>query len=239
MCGILAIASIGSDPLTLRQQILDRMRDTLQHRGPDDAGSTRIGSVAMAQTRLAVMDPTTAGHQPMTTRDGRHTLIYNGEIYNDAELRQDLASEGVKFHSSCDTETVLHALAHWGPGGLDRLRGMYTLALYDKEENTLLLGRDPLGIKPLYLWEGLLDGRPSLIAASEIPAIFAHPEITAQPDPEGILAYLTTLRTSIGRRTMFHAIQTLMPGERIQIDLRSDRPHPCPNDRKCRFASAQ
>jgi len=219
MCGILALASVGRDEITLDMRTLVAMRDRLAHRGPDDAGALIAGNVAIAHRRLSVIDPGPGGHQPMTTPDGRFTLSYNGELYNDADVRDDLCARGVRFQTACDSEAVLLALATWGIDALDRLRGMYALILHDARENTLLLARDPLGIKPLYTWQGSIDGRDSIIASSEIPAICAHPGVPVNPDPIGVEAYLTTIRTTIARRTMFEGISCLLPGERIHIDL--------------------
>ena len=221
MCGILAIATGVGGRVTLDDDAIARMRDRMVHRGPDGAGLWRDGHVALAHRRLAVIDPTPSGAQPMRSPDGRCTLSYNGELYNDAELRAGLARLGWRFRTSCDTETVLAALATWGDGALRRLRGMNALAFHDRAAETLLLARDPLGVKPLYWWRGTArgDGRESIVAASEIPAILEHPGIDPAPDYPGISAYLTTIRTSLGERTMFEGVRAVRPGEAIEVSL--------------------
>lgn len=198
---------------------VEAMRDRMTHRGPDGAGLWRHDRVVLAHRRLAVIDPTPAGAQPMVAPGG--AISYNGELYNDDEVRAALRAEGVSFRSSCDTETVLWALIQWGPEALDRLRGMYALAFVDTRNQTLLLARDPLGVKPLYWWRGVAasDGSASIVAASEIPAIVAHPEIHPEPDLAGISSYLTTIRTSIGERTLYKDVRAVRPGESLSISL--------------------
>ncbi|MFI4897551.1 MAG: asparagine synthase (glutamine-hydrolyzing) [Phycisphaerales bacterium JB059] len=221
MCGILAIATRSGAPLSLSDTQAETMRDRLAHRGPDDATLLRMGSTLLAHRRLSVIDPTPAGRQPMRSPDGRFTLIYNGELYNDADLRAGLERRGAIFRTHCDTETVLHALATWGDRAFNRMRGMYALALHDQETQTLTLARDPLGVKPLYLWIGRDRGEPLAIAASEIPAILAHPSVTPEPDLQGVSAYLTTIRTVTRERTLFRGVRALRPGQVITLDLRS------------------
>lgn len=221
MCGILAIATRSGAPLSLSDAQAEAMRDRLAHRGPDDATLLRLGSTLLAHRRLSVIDPTPAGRQPMCSPDERFALIYNGELYNDADLRDALEHQGVRFRSHCDTETVLHALATWGDRAFGRLRGMYALALLDRQEQTLTLARDPLGVKPLYLWTGRDRGEPLAIAASEIPAILAHPSVTPEPDLQGVSAYLTTIRTVTRERTLFRGVRAIRPGQVITLDLRS------------------
>ena len=221
MCGILAVATRDGAPISLTDPQAIAMRDRLAHRGPDDAHLLRDHNTILAHGRLSVIDPTPAGRQPMTTPDGRFALVYNGELYNDADLRADLEREGVAFRTGCDTETVLSALAAWGPGALSRFRGMYALALLDRRGQTLTLARDPLGVKPLYLWTGRDRDEPLAIAASEIPAILAHPEVSAEPDLLALSAYLTTIRTGTRERTLFRGVRALRPGQVITLDLRS------------------
>jgi asparagine synthase (glutamine-hydrolysing) len=219
MCGILGIAAARGRRVSVDARSAERMRDTMAHRGPDGAGLLDLGNVVLAHRRLAVIDRTLSGHQPMATQDGRFTLVYNGELYNDAEVRAELAAAKVAFRGASDAETVLHALAAWGPGGMAKLRGMYALALFDTREQTLLLARDPLGIKPLYWWRGEVAGGAELAFASEIQAILAHPGVKPEPDIAGVSAYLTTIRTSLGERTLFRGVRAMRPGEVLLCDL--------------------
>lgn len=222
MCGILGIACALGGRIGLTDAQVVRLRDTMSHRGPDASGLWRSEQrhVALAHRRLAVIepDPPEHGAQPMTTEDGRFVLVYNGELYNDGALRRELARCGTVFRTRCDTETVLRALAAWGADALARLRGMFALALFDSAEHRLLLARDPLGIKPLYLHVGRGDGGP-VVFASEIAAILAHPAVRAEPDWAAVSAYLTTIRTTLGERTLFDGVQTVRPGEAVTIDL--------------------
>jgi asparagine synthase (glutamine-hydrolysing) len=149
----------------------------------------------------------------------RYVLAYNGELYNDAELRRELETEGVLFRTACDTETVLHALARWGLAARRRLRGMYALALWDARENTLLLARDELGIKPLYL--AALSPR-AMAFASEPAALFEHPGLSPHPDWPAVAAYLGTIQVTLATRTLFAGVETLEPGQWLTIDASGD-----------------
>jgi asparagine synthase (glutamine-hydrolysing) len=230
MCGILGIATPAGARIPLARADIERMRDTMAHRGPDGRGlwdshlaaATHHSSsppqphIILAHRRLAVLDTSAAAAQPMLTSDGRYALVYSGELYNEPELRQRLIRAGACFRTRSDTETVLHALLAWGHAALPQFRGMYALGFYDTQQRTLLLARDPLGIKPLYYH---LNSLSQLIFASEIPAILAHPHIAPRPDFITISAYLSTIRTVLGARTLFCGISTLRPGESILIDL--------------------
>ncbi|MEM7629102.1 MAG: asparagine synthase (glutamine-hydrolyzing) [Planctomycetota bacterium] len=220
MCGLLAIITHAQGRPSVDAAAAQRMRDTLAHRGPDDAGLWSSSNAIFAHRRLSVIDPTPAGAQPMLTPDERFVLIYNGELYNDPELRGELGPRGFQARSHCDTETLLHTLSVWGIDAAPRLRGMYAFALLDTLEQTLLIGRDPLGIKPLYLHRRSHAGDAEVILASEPQAILAHPGVRAAPDIPAISAYLSSIRPITGNRTTFAGIESLRPGEWRLYNLR-------------------
>ncbi len=148
MCGIAGI--VTTNPTGDVSAATIRMRDTLRHRGPDDEGvfSPPDAGVGLAHTRLSILDPSSAGHQPMTSADQRYWPTFNGEIYNFRELRDECVTAGETFVSDSDTEVLLCLLRRDGKGALSRLRGMFAFAFWDNAERRLLLARDPLGIKP-------------------------------------------------------------------------------------------
>lgn len=185
------------------------LRDLLSHRGPDGAGLWDGGHVLLTHRRLAVIDPTPAADQPFVDPQARGVLAYNGEMYNDDDLRRELEARGVRFRTRSDTETVLHALLCWGADALARFRGMFALAFYDARSRSLLLARDPLGIKPLYVTR--TGGQTAF--ASEVRPLLRLPGFTPRPDLVTLSAYLTTIRTTLGRRTLYEGVETLEPGE--------------------------
>lgn len=228
MCGVFGMVSPLPIPVSDRECC--RLRDLLTHRGPDGAGLWRGGvpgvpgaEVVFAHRRLAVLDPTPAGAQPMATPDGRHVLIYNGELYNEPELRQRLAQEGLPLATGCDTETLLWWLATRGASGIGELRGMFAFAWVDRAEGRVVLARDPLGIKPLYWWQGRANGAEALVFASEPAPILEHPSVTPEPDMVGVSAYLTTIRSVLGERTMFAGVRALLPGRVMEVAIAPDR----------------
>lgn len=148
MCGIVGILSKNQQAPD--QGLLEQMREVVTHRGPDDAGVFMSPQVALGHRRLSILDTTSAGHQPMTTPDGRFTLVFNGEIYNYRQLAQKYLA-GLQLRSSSDTEVLLHLLAQQGMAVLNELRGMFAFALWDQTEQVLWLARDPFGKKPLYV----------------------------------------------------------------------------------------
>ncbi|MBU6412610.1 MAG: asparagine synthase (glutamine-hydrolyzing) [Planctomycetes bacterium] len=220
MCGILALASLNHRTLGVAERTVCTMREVMAHRGPDGAGVLMHDGFALAHRRLAIVDPSERGRQPMTTPDGRYAIVYNGELYNDAEVRRDLSTRGITFGTQSDTETLLHALVTWGTDALLRLRGMYAFAFADLVEKTLLLARDPLGIKPLYFT--VVDGY-QVVAASEVRAVLAHPRVSAAPDLVTVSSYLTTIRTTLGHRTLFENVHVLEPGQALRFDLAGER----------------
>jgi len=225
MCGILGLATSHHRALSLSAEVVSRLRDRMAHRGPDGAETIHRGHVALAHRRLAIIDPA-RGVQPIelfADDPQRHiVLVLNGEIYNHRELRSRHSLHSVEFRTQSDAETLAALLACEGAGAMASLRGMYALAAWFPGRHEFILARDPLGMKPLFWSFTHTEGGIELIFASEIPAILGHPEIRAEPDWVTLSAYLTTLRTTLGARTLFKGVQTIEPGEVRQFDLSTD-----------------
>ncbi len=190
--------------------LMDRMNAAQAHRGPDGRGLFERPEleVALGHVRLAILDLSDFAAQPMISPDGRYVLVYNGEIYNFADLQNDLAADGERPVSSGDTEVLLRGLTRWGSRFVERLNGMFAFAFWDNREHELLLARDPLGIKPLYYTEP----RPgSILFASEIKALCAHPGVRREPDFHTIQQHLTFCH-SCTERTALRGIRRLEAG---------------------------
>jgi asparagine synthase (glutamine-hydrolysing) len=189
MCGISGIIRLNPHDNHVEKKI-KRMQTALQHRGPDDAGIciSTDQQAALAHTRLSILDLSPAGHQPMSTSDGRYSITFNGEIYNFQQLRQNLIDQGEKFHSQTDTEVILKLYQRIGADCIHHLRGMFAFAIWDDWEKTCFLARDPLGIKPLYYWQS----GTTLVFASELRAVLASGLPGVNLSPEGLYGYLTT-----------------------------------------------
>lgn len=211
MCGILGIVQEPGRPPELTDPQIVAMRDTMRMRGPDDCGLFRARNVAFAHRRLAIRD-LDDGRQPWLSDDGQTVLVYNGELYNDQQLRDELETGGHRFRTRCDTEVVLAAYRQWGSECVERFRGMFALGVYDFRDDSLFLARDRFGVKPLFL--ATLDG--ALAFASSIPALTAHPRFSKRPHWGAISHYLTTFRLTLGRATMFEGVHQLLPGERLR-----------------------
>lgn len=201
MCGICGI--IGSKDAKV---IAETMTQRLRHRGPDHSGIWGSGDVALGHTRLSIVDLSAAGNQPMTNENETIRLVANGEIYNSAELRDDLQEKGHFFRSRSDNEILLHLYEEQGESFLNRLNGMVAFAIWDEQRRTLLLGRDRLGIKPLYYCEA--DGYFAF--ASEIKALLSCSSIEHRINPEGLAQYLAYENT-FGSHTLFRDIHLLEP----------------------------
>ena len=189
MCGIVGLYQPGQEirPEQLRARV-EAMRDSLKHRGPDDAGlwMEADGIVALAHRRLSILDVSAGGHQPMASRDGRYELVYNGEVYNYLDLRRQLESSGHQFHSTSDTEVLLAACCEWGlERALPLLNGMFALALWDKHTKKLALARDRYGKKPLYYGK---IGK-AWAFASELKALRILPDFAHQIDQTALGEY--------------------------------------------------
>ncbi len=204
MCGITGIAGQGSG------DVIRAMTRTLAHRGPDGEGYYRSDGIALGHRRLSVIDLET-GQQPMTTRDGRYTIVFNGEIYNFRELRKGLKSRGTLFRTRSDTEVLLEAYAAWGKKAVQRLRGMFAFGVWDARDRRLFAARDRLGLKPLYF----ARTATSLIFASEMKALLAHPETSREIDFLGLDDFLTYLYVP-APRTIFRGICELPPGHWLE-----------------------
>lgn len=185
MCGIAGIFHCGI-PKPVDSERVRRMSDALAHRGPDGSGVWTGPGVGLGHRRLSIID-VAGSPQPMHSSDGRATIVFNGEIYNYRELRRELASEGAQFRTDGDTEVILAAWARWGVECLPRLHGMFAFALYDARRRELLLARDRLGVKPLFMAH-LSDG--SLAFASELKGLLAHPLLRREADPLAVEDYL-------------------------------------------------
>ena len=206
MCGIAGI--VRADPSGEVDPVaLDAMNAAQAHRGPDDAGMWREGPAGLAHRRLSILDPTPAGHQPMVSADGRIVAVYNGELYNHAELRHELERGGAVFRTRCDTEVLVESLARWGDDALARFNGMFAFAAWDRTARRLLLARDRLGIKPLFYT--VQDG--VLAFASELGAL-DRARFTGAPDPSAIASYFTYLYIP-APETVFNHVFKLRPGE--------------------------
>lgn len=153
MCGIAGIVSLT--PMRVCTNVIAALQSSLRHRGPDDQGAfvDPSGVAAMVQTRLAILDLSNAGHQPMHSKDGRYVIVFNGEIYNYRLLREELLQSGFRFVGDSDTEVLLALYGRDGQACVDSLKGMFAFAIWDTLDKTLFLARDPLGIKPLYIWQ--------------------------------------------------------------------------------------
>ena len=206
MCGISGF--ISKKRITVEQLIA--MNDTMLHRGPDDSGAEIFAaadsySVGLAQRRLSIMDLSPLGHQPMHAADGRVSIVYNGEIYNFKELKQELS--GYPFRSQCDTEVILAAYEKWGIGCVERFNGMFAIALFDRETQELYLVRDRIGKKPLYYWK---DGE-NLVFASELKPIMACPGFPKKIDRSVLPTYLYQQYIP-EPDTIFENVKKLEPG---------------------------
>src|SRR6185436_15882627 len=205
MCGIAGI--VASDRLHADERVrLMLMRDVLTHRGPDDAGTYCDERAGLAHRRLSIVD-LAAGHQPLSNEDGSVWVVFNGEIYNHADIRPQLEALGHVYRTRCDTETIVHAYEEWGDACVERFRGMFAFAIWDAPRRRLLLARDRLGIKPLY-WT---TRRGRLLFGSEIKAILASGFVPIEANERAIPELLST-RSVSGTETLFTGIHRVLPG---------------------------
>lgn len=218
MCGIAGYIDLKGELAS--PFILNKMIDSLNHRGPDGNGLYAKDHVGLCHTRLKIIDLTEAGSQPMVTSDGRYVLIYNGEIYNYLEIKKELEQKGYIFKSKTDTEVLLYGFAEWGKNIISRLNGMFAFAILDKKDNSLYLARDRYGIKPLYYFVN----SKTFIFASEVKAILSHPNIdNMQLNELGLMEYFT-FQNFISEQTLFKDINLFPAGNFVRISLNEKKP---------------
>jgi asparagine synthase (glutamine-hydrolysing) len=239
MCGILGIVSLDGGPIDVAA--LQRMNDLLAHRGPDGEGfllgslddsgkseytfvrrtaqwDSKAGSqVALGHRRLAILDLSERGLQPMTVGDSRTWIVFNGEIYNHLELRTELKERDYTFTTRTDTEVLLQSYRQWGEDCLTRLEGMYAFAIWDAAQARLFCARDRLGIKPFYY----TSQGGYFVFASEIKALLAFPGVQAVADDDAVLSFLGHGNCDCGERTVFRGIKALRASHYLSLDMRT------------------
>ncbi len=211
MCGITGFIGLQDAPL------LERMTGIIAHRGPDDEGVWLEGLVGLGHRRLSIIDLSADGRQPMEDVNSRAVIVYNGEVYNFQEIKEELLAAGYRFRSKTDTEVILNAYLAWGEDCLQRFNGMFALAIWDKAARTLFLARDRLGIKPLFFTK---RGNAFLFG-SEIKSILCWPEFVREVNPRALDYYLT-FRYNHLDETLFKNIYKLPPGYLLKVRLDAD-----------------
>lgn len=220
MCGVAGIYRPRSRALPTPP--LQKALRLLEHRGPDDSGSVVFevggGYLALGHTRLSIIDLTEAGRQPMVSSDNRYTLVFNGEIYNFKEIREELFGLGHRFVSQSDSEVLLKAWQHWGRESLKRLIGMFAFGVFDNVQKTLTLARDAFGIKPLFY----SHSDDQFLFASEISALTSLSEEANEMDEEVMTDFLLKARYDKGNRTFLRGVSKLLPGHYLTVNFGSD-----------------
>ncbi|MET0025188.1 MAG: XrtA/PEP-CTERM system amidotransferase [Sedimenticola sp.] len=220
MCGIVGIFDLsGAD--SINSELLHQMNETQFHRGPDEGGIHIETGIGFGHRRLSIID-LASGQQPLFNEDGSVVVTYNGEIYNFQELMKELEDAGHIFKTHCDTEVIVHAWEQWGEGCVDKFRGMFAFAVWDRNKKTLFIGRDRLGIKPLYYAE-LDNGQ--FIFSSELKALYVHPKLNKEIDPYAVEDYF-----SFGYipdpRTILKQAKKLPPGHTLTLHVGKAVPEP-------------
>jgi asparagine synthase (glutamine-hydrolysing) len=211
VCGICGI--VNFDNAEVSTLSIETMMNAMKHRGPDDEGIFITDNIGLGFVRLSILDLTPAGHQPMKSSDGNYVLIFNGEIYNYIELRNELKTKGYTFKSDSDSEVLLNAYIEWGEDALNKLNGMFAFVIYDKVKKEIFGARDRFGIKPFYYKK--TENR--LVFASDIPSILSISESRPKPNDKIIYDYLTYNRTNHTNETFFEDVLKLSHGHCILI----------------------
>lgn len=214
MCGIAGIYNLSGAEVSKAQ--LKNMADAIAHRGPDGEGYYVDGQIGLAHRRLAILDTSDMGAQPMTSHDGTWVVVFNGCIYNYPEIKQELQSRGHKFISQTDTEVITEGLSAYGPDFFTRLNGMFAIAAWNTKEQALYFSRDRFGVKPLYYW----FHDKTLVFASEIKAIIKHPAYSIDVDYNALNQYFT-FQNVFTYNTLFKGVTMLPPANTVKITSNS------------------
>ena len=214
MCGIVGKINFNNININIEERTLTKMMKKIKHRGPDDEGVFIENGVGLGFVRLSILDLSTAGHQPMISDDNRYVLIFNGEVYNYIELREELKKKGYEFKGGSDTEVVLKSYQEWGKSCLDKFNGMWAFVIYDKETKEVFGARDRFGIKPFYYYR---DDN-TFIFASEIKAIRVAVDKLSIND-QAVFDYLSFNRTDYGERTFYNEIYKIPHGHCFTINV--------------------
>ncbi len=212
MCGIAGIINFNN--LKPEELQLRKMMSQIKHRGPDDEGVYIDKNIGLGFVRLSIIDMSYSGHQPKESLDGRYVVIFNGEIYNYIEIREQLAKEGVKFQTATDTEVLLNSFIHWGEACLDKFNGMWAFVIYDKKENTIFASRDRFGIKPFYY----IHQNNQFVFCSEIPPLLSFLGNKIEANYQSIFDYLVFNRTDQNQTTFFANVKKLQHGQCLKIE---------------------
>jgi asparagine synthase (glutamine-hydrolysing) len=218
VCGIAGVVRLDPGAARPDDALLRRMLGALRHRGPDEFGTYRDALAGLAHTRLSIIDLST-GQQPLANEDGTLWIVFNGEIFNYLELREELLAKGHRFRTASDTEVIVHAWEEWGEHAVSRFNGQWAFALWDRRAKRLVLSRDRLGVRPIYV--ARTEGR--LVFASEVKGLLADPGVPRALDPLG-LDQVFTFWTTVAPRTPFEGIEEVPPGHTLSVDLGGDRP---------------
>jgi asparagine synthase (glutamine-hydrolysing) len=211
MCGIAGIINFNQHQV--EETAVRALMQKMKHRGPDDEGIFLENNIGFGFVRLSIIDLSTAGHQPKISQDERYVIVFNGEIFNYIELREELIKQGVLFKTKTDTEVLLNAYIHWGEACMHRFNGMWAFAIYDRKEKTIFASRDRYGIKPFYYFQSA----DCFAFCSEIPPLLSLLDNKPQADYQSVFDYLVFNRTDQTENTFFKEINKLQHGTMLQI----------------------
>lgn len=214
MCGIVGVFNLDGNSFSMTK--LAEMASQLDHRGPDGEGFYLKESIGLAHKRLSILDTSSKGSQPMTSKDGKWVVVFNGCIYNYKELKEELREKGHYFISGSDTEVIVEGLSAYGPSFFEHFNGMFAIGAWNTEEKTLYLSRDRFGVKPLYYW---FNGK-TLVFASEIKAILKHPQYEIDIDLSALNEYFT-FQNVFSFNTLFKGVHMLPPANTVKINKHS------------------